>query len=360
MAANTLLVISALLFVCITTHVQSIPIEKAKETIPVPSIDQKQELQKSVDSVGSSSDSTTSTTTISSQTSSTESTLKQDKNEHKSKRNILDNDQFDDISVNEDSEEGSEQPLEIKSNSRNNPNGHVLHTNVAETLAQIHDNAYKPVDIDDSNVFSDIKMTPNELTDIVRRRRDVKLNMEPNRRRKRALSAFDLYDTDPLYHPYDDLLEARQYLRSARSFAPLYWYPNVYERNVRSAFIPSLYETPEWARLSSANIIDDDDDDNLVSLYGENNDDVDDNDDDDGEMIDYELNRYPILSDSVNNPFDNLQLQQRYNTDDLPLDDDSEESSNDDGDSDEAQYRSFYENQYPYYTRFGSLDTYFE
>ncbi|CAF1161203.1 unnamed protein product [Adineta ricciae] len=297
MTANTPLVISALLFVCITIHVQSIPIEKAKETIPIPSIDRKQELQKSVDSVGSSSDSTTSTTTISSQTSSTESTLKQSKNEHKSKRNIFDNDPFDDISVNGDSEEDSEQPLKIKSNIRKNQNGHVLYTNVDETSAQIHDNADKPANIDDSNVFSDIKMTPNELTDIVRQRRDVKLSMESNRRRKRALSAFDLYDTDPLSHPYDDLLEARQYLRSARSFAPLYWYPNVYERNVRSAFIPSLYETPEWTRLFSANINndDDDDDDNLVSLYGENND-----GDDDGEIIDYELNRYPILSESHN------------------------------------------------------------
>ena len=44
---------------------------------------------------------------------------------------------------------------------------------------------------------------------------------------------------------------------------PLYWYPDVYERNVRSTFIPSLYETPEWAQLSSANINNDDDDDNL-------------------------------------------------------------------------------------------------
>lgn len=87
----------------------------------------------------------------------------------------------------------------------------------------------------------------------------------------------------------------------------------------------------------------------LVSLYRENNNDVDDDDDD--EVIDYELNRYPILLDSVNNPFDNLQLQQRYNTDDLPLDDGIEESLNDDGDSDEMQYRSFYENQYPYYVR---------
>jgi hypothetical protein len=39
-------------------------------------------------------------------------------------------------------------------------------------------------------------MNLNELTDIVRRRRDVKLNDESNRRRKRALSPFDFYNTD--------------------------------------------------------------------------------------------------------------------------------------------------------------------
>jgi hypothetical protein len=39
-------------------------------------------------------------------------------------------------------------------------------------------------------------MTPNELTNIVRRRRNIKLNDETNRRRKRALSPYDFYDTD--------------------------------------------------------------------------------------------------------------------------------------------------------------------
>ncbi len=52
------------------------------------------------------------------------------------------------------------------------------------------------MDTDNSKVFSDIKMTPNELTDVIRRRRDVKLNDESNRRRKRALSPYDFYDTD--------------------------------------------------------------------------------------------------------------------------------------------------------------------
>jgi hypothetical protein len=39
-------------------------------------------------------------------------------------------------------------------------------------------------------------MASNELTDVIRRRRDVKLNDESNRRRKRALSPYDFYDSD--------------------------------------------------------------------------------------------------------------------------------------------------------------------
>ncbi len=52
------------------------------------------------------------------------------------------------------------------------------------------------VDTDDSKFFSDIQMTPDDLIDIVRRRRDAKLNVETNQRRKRALSPYDFYDTD--------------------------------------------------------------------------------------------------------------------------------------------------------------------
>jgi hypothetical protein len=37
-----------------------------------------------------------------------------------------------------------------------------------------------------------------------------------------------------------------------------------------------------------------------------------------------EYNRYPILLDSSNIPYDNLQLQQTYNIDDLPMDDNEE------------------------------------
>lgn len=39
-------------------------------------------------------------------------------------------------------------------------------------------------------------MSPNEQTDILRRRRDVKLNADLSTRRKRALSAYDFYDND--------------------------------------------------------------------------------------------------------------------------------------------------------------------
>lgn len=39
-------------------------------------------------------------------------------------------------------------------------------------------------------------MTPNELTNVVRQRRNVKLIDESNRRRKRALSPYNFYDTD--------------------------------------------------------------------------------------------------------------------------------------------------------------------
>ncbi len=93
-------------------------------------------------------------------------------------------------------------------------NHNRIHAKIQETSANIHDNAdskyfqdyysnffriflfLEPVDTDNSKIFSDIKMTPNELTDVIRRRRDVKLNDESNRRRKRALSPYDFYDTD--------------------------------------------------------------------------------------------------------------------------------------------------------------------
>ena len=140
-------------------------------------------------------------------------------------------------------------------------------------------------DADDSQVFSDLKMNPTELTDIVRRRRDVKSNDESSRRRKRALSPYDFYDADSvrvlsqrLQRP---LFFSRSVLRSLRrssrantirpsysfvcvrasprpfddlildSFRPVYWYPSMYERNVRSALPSSFFEPLQDSRAYS-------------------------------------------------------------------------------------------------------------
>jgi len=230
----------------------------------------------------------------------------------------------------------------FKFNNNNYKTDHILHAKIQETSAKIHDNADKPVDTDDSKIFSDIKMTPYELRDVVRRRRDVKLNDESNRRRKRALSPYDFYDTDSFYDPYAHLIEG---VRPTRSFAPLYWYPSGYERNIRSALAPSFYESSEWPSLYSTTIDDDDDeiDENPLSRFDDEN--------------DYESNRYPILlQSSNNNPFDNLQLQQQYNTDDLPTDEDFEQDFDDD---DEEQYRLFYHKERPYDIGDGPIETYF-
>jgi len=198
-------------------------------------------------------------------------------------------------------------------------------------------------------------MTPNELTDVVRRRRHIKLNDETHRRRKRSLSPYDFYDTDSFYNPYVDFIERQQYVRPVRSFAPIYWYPPVYERNIRSALAPSFYESSEWPRLYSTTIDDDDTDEideNPVPIF----------DYDDDDENDYESNRYPILLQSSNNPFDNLQLQQQYNTDDLPIDEEDFEQNlndDDDDDDDEEQYHLYYQKERPYYTGYGPIETYF-
>jgi len=235
---------------------------------------------------------------------------------------------------------------------------HTLHAKTKETSPTIHDNADKPVNTDDSKVFSDVQMNPKELTDILRRRRDIKYNDESNRRRKRALSPYDFYNTDSFYDPYADLIERHQYVRPTRSFAPLYWYPTVYERNIRSALAPSFYESSEWPSTFSDTINDEEINESPVSIFDDRIEDEN----------DYESNRYPILLRSSNNPFDNLQLQQQYNTDDLPIDEDFEQKlndnddDNDDDDDDddiEEQFRLFSHKERPYYTRHGSIETYF-
>jgi hypothetical protein len=318
MASHISLVISGLLLVTITIVVQSIPIEKDKQII--------QKLLKSVDSVETSS-TTTKTTTVS-QSSLPTSRKTSEKKDQKKKR-YIDDDQLDGLLDNESDE--VELPYDQIV--------HTLHPKIQETSVKIHDNADKPVDTDDSKVYSDMKMSPNELIDIVRRRRDVKLNDQSNRRRKRALLPYDFYDTDSFYDPYVDLIERQQYVRPVRSFAPLYWYPTGYERNIRSALAPSFYEPSEYPVSNSAI----EDTETPVSIFNDENE--DDND--------YESNRYPILLQASINPFDNLQLQQQYNTDDLPID----EENDDDDDDDEEPYRLIYQNERPYYTSYGPIET---
>lgn len=315
MASYKAFVVSGFLLVTITIVVQSVPIGKAKQTIQLSSENNKK---------ADDSDKPTSTTTISTTTSTTtqSSSTTPEKNDNKKKR-YIDDDQLDRFFDSESNE------LDYK-----NKIHQTLHAKVQETSAKVHDNADKPVNTDDSKIFSDIKMTPNELTNVVRKRRNVKLIDESNRRRKRALSPYNFYDTNSFYDPYADLIE-----RPSRSFAPIYWYPTAYERNIRAALAPSYYQSSEWPSLYSSTIDDDDDDDDENEIptlvYDDEN--------------DYESNRYPILlPSSNNNPFDNFQLQGRYNTDDLPIDEDVEE----DDDDDDGEYRLFYERQSPYYNRY--------
>jgi len=167
------------------------------------------------------------------------------------------------------------------------------------------------------------------------------------------------YNTESFYDPYADLIERHQYVRPTRSFAPLYWYPTVYERNIRSALAPAFYESSEWPSTFSDTINDEEINESPVPIFDDRIEDEN----------DYESNRYPILLRSSNNPFDNLQLQQQYNTDDLPIDEDFEQKLNDNDDDDnddddddddiEEQFRLFSHKERPYYTRHGSIETYF-
>jgi hypothetical protein len=337
MASYKAFVISGFLLVTITIVVQSVPIGKPNHIVQSSLVNNKQAVRhhpfKFIHS-GKSLSSSVSTTSTGSQNPLPTPQITQEKKDNKKKR-YIDDDQLDELFDSENDEVDSK-PDNID---------HTLHAKVQETSAKIHDNADKPIDTDDSKVFSDIKMTPNELTD-VRRRRDIKLNEETNRRRKRALSPYDFYDTDSFYNPYADIIERHRYVRPIRSFAPIYWYPSSYERTIRSVLKPSFYESSEWpSSYSSTSDDDDESDENPVSIYDDDN--------------DYESNRYPILLQSSNNPFDNLQLQQQYNTDDLPIDEDFEENFNDDDNDDEEPYHVFYPRERSYYNRYEPIDTYF-
>jgi len=90
-----------------------------------------------------------------------------------------------------------------------------------------------------------------------------------------------------------------------------------------------LYEPSEWNRVYADTIENNDFDEDQGKKKGKSFNKISYlfislapffiNDDDDDEN-DYEYNRYPILFDGSNIPYDNLQLQQEYNTDDLPID----------------------------------------
>jgi hypothetical protein len=315
MVSYKVFVIFGFLLVSITLVIQSAPIVKAKENVQSSSINNKPVVDRTFFKFIDSEE--TSTTAPTTTTSSQNTLVTPDK-----KKRYLEDDL-----LNEYFDSNSDEEEDIQLN-----NKHVLHTKIRETSEKIHDNEDKPVDTDDSKVFSDIKMTPNELTNVIRRRRYVQLNDQLNQRRKRALSTYDFYDTDSLYDPYADLIEQQQqqYDRPTRAFAPLYWYPSGYERSIRSVLAPSFYESSEWPRLYS-NTIDDEIDGNPIY-------------DDDEDEADYELNRYPILLQSSNNAFDNLELQQQYNIDDAPIDEnrfddeDLQEFNNDDNE----QYHSLY------------------
>lgn len=138
----------------------------------------------------------------------------------------------------------------------------------------------------------------------------------------------------------------------------------MYERNVRSVLGADAFESSGWP-LEYANPLESDDNEedsdespgkwsnretdwifpsiDLVAIF--------DDDNNDGEETDYELNRFPILLETSKNPFDNLQLQQAYNNDDLPIDDTEEEPFSDD-DDDIEQYRFLYQKERPYYVRY--------
>jgi hypothetical protein len=155
-----------------------------------------------------------------------------------------------------------------------------------------------------------MKMNPNELIKLARKRRNIHLNDQINQRHKRALSTYDFYNTDPFY---ESLIERQQFVRPTRAFAPIYWYPPVYKRNIRSSLASALYEPSEWNRVYADTIENNDFDEDQAPFFIN---------DDDNDENDYEYNRYPILFDGSNIPYDNLQLQQEYNTDDLPIDED--------------------------------------
>ncbi|CAF1341661.1 unnamed protein product [Adineta ricciae] len=260
-------------FLFLHSLIQAAPIEPIKEVIPTP---KKTPLESIITSQSSAA--------------SASSDAKKKLNKRSNVEAIIPFDEFTD----DDSSE--ERDIEIK---------HKLHPKMKETTEKIHDNVQQPLDNDDFDGFTEMKMKPSELTNLAdqrRRRRHVSSNDQANQRHKRALSSYELYDVDPLYA---SALEQYQFVRPTRSFSPIYWYPSSYERSIRSALASSLFDRPEWSRI----IVDDIDENEDMFL---NNDD--------------EYERYPIPFDASDNPYDSFDLTQEYNMDD---DDDDDNGSND-------------------------------
>lgn len=307
MASCTSLLICGTLLTILIVSTRSAPIEKAKDSAPLPSINSNREN----DEKGSSSVKPT------------------EENKNQKKRQTDDDDLDEFLNGLSDDDEKSDE--------------HSVQPEMKETSGEIHDNGHHSVDIDDSNVFSDLKMNPFELKTIGRNRRDLHLNKQENRRRKRAtFSPYELYETeDPRLEFFDEDTN----VRPSRSFAPIYWFPTVNKRNFGPSRDFALDEPAEWTPENF-------DDEQIPNSF------VDDEDEDEDEDQNQdEYNRYPILLDLTRNPFDNLQLQQNYNGVEIPVDD--EENENFDDDEQLEQYPIAYGPENPYETYNQPNENYF-
>ncbi|CAM4783329.1 unnamed protein product [Rotaria magnacalcarata] len=193
-------------------------------------------------------------------------------------------------------------------NDENTPED-LFYQNIKQWPKKIYDNRYKSVDTGNTNAFTDIVMNPDEYINLARKRRNINLNSAFNQRNKRALSLYDLYNTDPFY---EALVERQQYVSPDRAYAA---YPPAYERNVRTAFAPYIYELPQWNNVY-ANAIENNENQSPFSVPA---------DDDDDDYL-----RLPVLPEANYIPYDNLQLQKAYQNDNAPIydvnnDDDDEE-----------------------------------
>lgn len=345
MASQTSLLIHGILLMMMTIVIRSAPVQKEKQTILESAIGSKSSSVKQSKDISSLNVPETIEATTS--------------HDQKKKRDVEDGEIFK-VFSDDDSEEDSFDDNVEHSNGKNNP---ILHATIKEVAATAHDNAEHPVETDDSNVFSDISMNPTELSSIVRRRRSLRRDDQSNNRHKRSLTPYDLLDDDEIYDPLNDLIEENSYVRPDRSFAPIYWYPPVVKRSIYSRFPSNFYDRAQWSPnypfLNDADDGDYDDEDQLPALLSN---DEDDNSDDD----DYELNRYPVIIDSSRNPFDNLQLQQIYNIDDMPNEDESSlfnekaDVYDDEGEGDDLdQYGSILESENPYENRYEPYETSF-